>query len=145
MAAGIDVAPTAGLLRNADRLEVHAVNCRNANLLRSDVIFTIDFVQDRRHLKVVVRFNIFGAAERTNFRREKVIHSRTRRPIHKIIRRVLVRPCRTAAIHLNDFENGVYPDEAVRKHGETAVLWVPRQFIGIDASSAIDCIVILVD
>src|SRR5207245_9038187 len=123
MAAGIDVAPTAGLLRNADRLEVHAVNCRNANLLRSGVIFTIDFLQDRRHLRVVVRFNTLGPSERSNLRREKVIHSGTRRPIRRMICRVLVRACSPAATLLTGLDNGVYRGEPGGGAREAARVW----------------------
>src|SRR6267378_7579563 len=58
---------------------------------------------------------------------------------------MLVGPCGTTAASLYDFENRVDADEPVRKNRCAALLGISRQFIGINASAAIDRIAILVN
>ena len=39
------------------------------------MVLSDDLVQDRRHLQVIVRFNIFHAPEGTHFWGKQVVHS----------------------------------------------------------------------
>ena len=58
---------------------------------------------------------------------------------------MLVTPRGTAAAALYDFKDRVDPDEVVRKYRRAALLGISRQPIGINASSAIDGIPILIN
>ena len=58
---------------------------------------------------------------------------------------MLVTPRGTAAAALYDFKDRVDPHEVVRKYRRAALLGISRQPIGINASSAIDRIPILIN
>jgi len=57
---------------------------------------------------------------------------------------MLVTPRGTTAAALYDFKDRVDPDEIMRKYRRAALLGISRQPIGINASSAIDRIPILI-
>ena len=128
------------LLSDADRLEIHPEQRRNPYGVDAVVIESVDFVDDRRDLQIVVSHGQGEAVgdrdagnRRRDFRGVQIVEARARRSVEELIRRVLVGPCGAAASCLDQLEHVIDPGELVRRHGAGATgRRIPRQLRRID-------------
>ena len=83
--APVNITSAGSLLRNTDRLKIHPEDCGHAYLPNSGVILPVDFIQDCRNLEVIVRFDVFHAAEGSNLWSKQVVHAGAGRTVHQVV------------------------------------------------------------
>src|SRR5262249_40823193 len=147
-AATIGIAVTSQLLRDADRLEVHAEDRRHAHFSGAGVVLAGNFVQQRLNLEVIVRFSqrdAVGCAACGNLRSVEIIHTRTGGTVHEIVGGVLVRPGGAPAGGFDDLEHGIHAQEAVWINRGAALGRVERQRYWVDTAASVERVRVDVD